>query len=182
MTALTLTAVAELALAAGFAPNQAAVAVAIARAESGLRPDAVGDVTLEDTTWGPSVGLWQVRTLKAQTGRGTERDIGWLADPAHQAAAAFTISSRGTNFRPWSTYTSLAYVQFMDAANAAVNALLAQKGAPPMPDDPNIPNTAAPPVALTATPSGKGYWILTADGAVFAFGDAQFLGRVEIVR
>jgi len=34
----------------------------------------------------------------------------------------------------------------------------------------------APIVHITATPSGFGYWLLGADGGVFAFGDAQFLG------
>lgn len=48
-----------------------------------------------------------------------------------------------------------------------------------MPDDPAIPNASAPIVAFEATPTGKGYWIVTADGAVFAFGDAPYLGRVE---
>lgn len=48
-----------------------------------------------------------------------------------------------------------------------------------MPDDDNIPQAAAPIVAFEATPSGNGYWIVTADGGVFAFGDAQYLGRVK---
>lgn len=34
-------------------------------------------------------------------------------------------------------------------------------------------------VGIAATPTGQGYWILTADGGVFAFGDATYLGRVE---
>lgn len=48
----------------------------------------------------------------------------------------------------------------------------------PMPDDPNIPNAQAKIVAFAPTPTGKGYWIITADGAVFAFGDAIYCGRV----
>ena len=38
--------------------------------------------------------------------------------------------------------------------------------------------TQAPIVNLVATPTGGGYWIITADGAVFSFGDAQYHGRV----
>lgn len=53
------------------------------------------------------------------------------------------------------------------------------RGATPMPDDPNIPNSQAKIVGFEATPTGKGYWILTADGAVFAFGDAEYHGRIE---
>jgi hypothetical protein len=31
---------------------------------------------------------------------------------------------------------------------------------------------------MTATPSGKGYWLVAADGGVFAFGDAHFYGSM----
>ena len=39
----------------------------------------------------------------------------------------------------------------------------------------------APPVALVASPDGKGYWIATADGEVRAFGDAKPVGSLPIV-
>jgi hypothetical protein len=45
-----------------------------------------------------------------------------------------------------------------------------------MPDD--VPQAQAPVVAIESTPTGEGYWIVTADGAVFAFGDARYHGRV----
>lgn len=49
----------------------------------------------------------------------------------------------------------------------------------PMPDaDPNVHQAQAPIVAFEVTPSGNGYYVVTADGAVFAFGDAKYLGRV----
>jgi len=35
---------------------------------------------------------------------------------------------------------------------------------------------AAPIVGITATPDGGGYWLLGADGGLFAFGDARFYG------
>jgi hypothetical protein len=35
------------------------------------------------------------------------------------------------------------------------------------------------PVAVESTPSGEGYWIVTADGAVLAFGDAVFHGGLN---
>lgn len=50
----------------------------------------------------------------------------------------------------------------------------------PVPDDPNLPNSQAPIVAAFPTPTGKGYTIITADGAVFAFGDAVYCGRIEV--
>lgn len=47
-----------------------------------------------------------------------------------------------------------------------------------MPDNPDVIQAQAPVVAFEVTPTGNGYWLVTADGAVFAFGDAKFLGRV----
>ncbi len=35
---------------------------------------------------------------------------------------------------------------------------------------------AAPVVGIAATPDGKGYWRVGADGGVFGFGDAVFFG------
>lgn len=49
-----------------------------------------------------------------------------------------------------------------------------------MPDD--VVQAQAPIVTMQPTPTGKGYWIVTADGAVFAFGDAQYYGRVAAPR
>jgi hypothetical protein len=36
--------------------------------------------------------------------------------------------------------------------------------------------SVAPPVAITATPSGAGYWIAASNGGIFTFGDAGFYG------
>src|SRR5207302_742242 len=35
-----------------------------------------------------------------------------------------------------------------------------------------------PIVAMAATPTGRGYWLVARDGGVFAFGDAAFLGSM----
>jgi hypothetical protein len=93
----------------GLSPQAAVLATAIALAESGGNSDAVGDVGLENATWGPSVGLWQIRSLKAQTGTGGPRDVTQLKDPRFNARAMRAISTGGTNWRPWSTYTSGSY-------------------------------------------------------------------------
>lgn len=42
-----------------------------------------------------------------------------------------------------------------------------------------IVHTNAPLLTFVPTPSGNGYWMVTKDGGVFAFGDARFFGRVE---
>jgi len=49
-------------------------------------------------------------------------------------------------------------------------------------DDPNRANVNAPIVGMAATPTGNGYWLVGADGGVYAFGDAKFLGNVEYVK
>lgn len=80
-------------------------AIAIAKAESNFNPDAVGDVALQNDKWGPSLGLWQIRSLKAESGKGTERDGTRLKDPAFNAKSMASISKNGTDFGPWSTNT-----------------------------------------------------------------------------
>ena len=35
-----------------------------------------------------------------------------------------------------------------------------------------------PIVGMAATPSGNGYWLVAADGGIFAFGDAPFHGSM----
>jgi hypothetical protein len=91
--------------AAGFSPAAAADMTAIAIAESGLNPTIKGDLALQNGTYGPSVGLFQVRTVRAETGRGSDRDINaLLGSPARQAQAAYEISHGGKDFRPWSTW------------------------------------------------------------------------------
>ena len=57
-----------------------------------------------------------------------------------------------------------------------------EEGRPMPTDDPNRPNSNAPITGIAATPTGKGYWLVAADGGVFAFGDAQFFGNVEHVK
>ncbi|MGH9067006.1 MAG: hypothetical protein ACRD0J_05905, partial [Acidimicrobiales bacterium] len=37
-------------------------------------------------------------------------------------------------------------------------------------------HTAAPVVAMAATPDGRGYWLAAAAGGVFTYGDARFYG------
>jgi hypothetical protein len=109
----------QLATSVGLGHSAAVTATAIAAAESGLRTDATGDVALEDRTWGPSLGLWQIRSLKAQSGTGQSRDATKLKDPTFNARAMASISSGGTNFSPWSTYNSGAYRTHLAKAQAA---------------------------------------------------------------
>jgi hypothetical protein len=104
---------------AGFTSAQAVTLTAVGQAESGLDPNAIGDVALETSKWGPSVGIWQIRTLKAETGKGTTRDLRALkGNPTAQARAARAIfQSQGLH--AWSTYTSGAYRSHLPAAKRA---------------------------------------------------------------
>lgn len=144
---LSATQVYSLARQAGLSASAAVTATAVAMAESSLNPGATGDVGLENATWGPSVGLWQVRSLKAQTGTGGVRDASALSDPTFNARSMVSISNGGTNWRPWSTYTSGAYRQYLPAAQAAAAAV--DGGAPVAP----IGGLAAEPAGFTATPA-----------------------------
>lgn len=95
-------AAAKAAYAAGFRGEALVNIIAIAGRESAFNPGAVGDVSLQDGTWGPSVGLFQIRTLKGQTGTGSDRDIQRLSGNAmEQAKAAWSLSKGGTDFGPW---------------------------------------------------------------------------------
>lgn len=109
--------------AVGLSSAQAVLATAVAVAESGntgLDDTAKGDIALQNNTWGPSVGVWQIRTLKAQTGQGTDRDIAALSgNLSRQAQAMKAISSGGTNFGAWTTYTRGTYQKFLGQATAA---------------------------------------------------------------
>lgn len=118
----------------GFNPAQATVMTAIALAESSGNDTALGDVGLENTTWGPSYGLFQVRTLKSDTGKGTDRDVSWLSQSdANQAKAAFDISHGGADFSPWTTYTSGAYQKYLGQAQAAAGSTVTTAGSGPVP-------------------------------------------------
>src|ERR671927_832387 len=113
MSILTAEEVARACHQAGFSGEALLTIVAIAKAESGFDASAVGDTTLVDDTWGPSVGLLQVRSLREQRGTGGDRDELANTDPGHNARAGWEISAHGTQFWPWSTYASGAYEQYL---------------------------------------------------------------------
>jgi hypothetical protein len=109
------------ALQAGFDPQSAVTDVAVSLAEDNSGdPAALGDTTIEDATWGPSVGLLQIRSLKAQESTGATRDEQANTDPLHNQRAALEISSGGTDFTPWSTFDSGAFQTYLSTARAAV--------------------------------------------------------------
>ncbi|MCA1572464.1 MAG: hypothetical protein LC798_19625, partial [Chloroflexi bacterium] len=110
----------RLAVGAGLGHEASITATAIAWAESGLNPTAVGDSALVDDTWGPSYGLWQVRSLHEHHGTGKERDGVRLPEPAFNARSMASISRYGANWTPWSVFKNGKYRQHLDAVKAAV--------------------------------------------------------------
>lgn len=79
-----------------FAFAQPDVAVAIALAESGGIPNALGDVRDGVPI---SIGLWQINTRAWPQWSRAE-----LIDPRRNAEAAFAISKGGTDWKHWSTW------------------------------------------------------------------------------
>lgn len=113
---------AKVAYEAGFRGEGLILAVAIAGAESGFNRNATGDLDLQNTKWGPSVGLWQIRTLKNDfLHLDPVRDINRLYDPLANARAAFKISNGGNDWKPWSTYLNNRYKGFEQVAREAVS-------------------------------------------------------------
>jgi len=119
VTTLTPLDIYRAARAAGFDAVGAVRATAIALAESGGRSDARGDLGLQTSTWGPSVGLMQIRSLKAETGKGTARDVTRLTDPVQNMISAYQISSGGRDWTPWSTYKNGRWQRYLPTAQKA---------------------------------------------------------------
>lgn len=101
---------------AGFNGEALATAVAIALAESSGNSNSVGDESLVDSTWGPSIGLWQIRSINSEKGKGTYRDINKLFDPGFNAEAAYNISGGGKNFKPWTMWKNGTYKKYLSRA------------------------------------------------------------------
>lgn len=107
--------IAQYAADAGFSGSDLAVSVAVALAESGGDPNAVGDVGLAPHR-GPSRGLWQINVGDYAHPEYAQVN---LFDPATNAAAAYAVyEAAGYTFGPWSTYGGGQYLAFLDQAQA----------------------------------------------------------------
>lgn len=75
--------------------------------------DAVGDLTLMDDKWGPSISHFQIRSLRNPDQWGAldrMRVAELLRDPTYASKAAYAISKQGTDFTPWSAFKSGNYL------------------------------------------------------------------------
>lgn len=98
--ALSDTEVGKLAVAAGFTQIDALKrAIAYGMAASGGRADAVSNVpSIINAEWDSRIGIWQIRSRKAEQGKGSNRDRTALLDPAFNARAIFAITGGGKNW------------------------------------------------------------------------------------
>jgi hypothetical protein len=135
-----------LARSVGFPEQSVDTAAAVAMAESGGYPAAVGDQ-------GKSFGLWQIHHPSHPT-----YEPAMLLTPSYNAQAALAISEQGKKWQPWTTYRNGAYQKFMPKAPAALAAAAPIAGEleepPPVvasasvledsPEEPDTEVTAAP--------------------------------------
>jgi hypothetical protein len=101
---------------AGWAEAQLDLGQAIVQAESQCYSDAVGDVSLTSEKWGPSIGLFQIRSLRSpQSFGGVDLwRYAWpLRQPFYNAQAALAITKGGTDFSAWSVFTSGSYKPYL---------------------------------------------------------------------
>jgi hypothetical protein len=109
----------------GFRGKSLQTAFAVALAESGGRAVAPGDVDIQDKTYGPSMGLFQIRSYKDPKkwgAAGQWRDGKRLNDPSFNVKAAWNISNQGKNWKAWSAYKNGAFSKFLDDAESAAKA------------------------------------------------------------
>jgi hypothetical protein len=109
-------------IANGGNPQYATIAAAIAQAESGGNSAALNN---NPHTGDYSVGLWQINyfgSLSASRTAAYGTAAALLINPNAQARAAISISSNGTNWKFWSTYTSRAYLGFLNTPSGPLEA------------------------------------------------------------
>jgi len=121
MPTLSIEQIAGYASAAGLSGEPLAISTAIGMAESHGDTDARGDTRLQSSTWGPSIGIWQIRSLNAQRNTGGLRDEVANLNPSNNARAMFAISEQGRNWHAWTAYNSGEYRAFLAAARLAAN-------------------------------------------------------------
>ena len=112
---MSLTELRTLATQAGFTGSDVNIAAAVAMAESKGDPVIIGDQQFVDHKWGPSIGLFQIRSLKHPgqfSPPDTLRVATKLKDPLYNAKTAKAIKD-AHNWSQWSTFTNGAYKQFM---------------------------------------------------------------------
>lgn len=147
MPILTDAQVANLAATAGWQGDDRVKAIAVALAEHSGKVDssALGDVALKTAKWGPSVGVWQIRSLNAEKGTGGIRDETSNLDAYKNATHAHAIwASAGNSFSPWSTYISGKYLLYMGRAKAVAGGASVGGSVTDAPTETDVPGWVQP--------------------------------------
>ena len=130
----------------GFRGKALSTAFAVSLAESQGRPNAIGDVKLEDSKWGPSVGLFQIRSLKDwKKWNDPDRDASRLQSPTYNIKAAWDKSNHGTNWSAWSTYTGGEFSKYLYDAQVTAKS-----------DGYGVGGSSAPSMSLAEVGASKG--------------------------
>lgn len=119
MARLSPAQIARVAKDAGFSGRALQIAVAVALGESGGNTHAHNPVPPDD-----SYGLWQINMI-GSLGPARRRQFGLssnseLFNPAVNARAAYAISSRGSDFTPWTVFRNRTYLMHMSRAAEGV--------------------------------------------------------------
>lgn len=141
---------ATLAANAGFSGSDINVAAAIALAESSGNPNAYNPVARKNTPQGQgAIGLWQIYLWKHPEFAGQN-----LYDPQTNANAAFAVYQR-SGFNAWETYTTGAYLKYIQAV-AATTPPLTIDASTGQPVDSNVDTSTLPPAVVTSGVWGTG--------------------------
>lgn len=122
---------------AGWSGPDLETAIAVALAESSGNSSRLGDRTIQNAVYGPSVGLWQIRSVNPGHGNQFDqqhRNADANLDPATNAANAHAIFEQ-KGWCPWTMHRNGRYRDFLDRAKKAVEAN-GQQQAPTTPSTP----------------------------------------------
>jgi hypothetical protein len=119
MTHLSDRQIAQYVAGGGFTGEDQVIGVAVVLAESSGNTAAKGDMDRINKTWGPSIGLFQIRSLNAERGTGKTRDEQANYDPATNARHAHRVFlDAGSRWTPWSTFKNGSHRRYLQRARA----------------------------------------------------------------
>ncbi len=82
----------------------------------------MGDVGLQDEKWGPSIGLFQIRSLKDPSKyKDPMRNANFLDDPIFNVMAGYEKSKGGTDWGGWTTAKGLG---LSDGGGSSINTVM----------------------------------------------------------
>jgi hypothetical protein len=182
-------------IAAGGPSNVASIMAAITQIESGGGPGAIqGGQPYASTGW----GLWQITPGTSESQDGVDYQ---LLDPWNNALAA-VAKYDAAGFQPWAgDYNTGKYKNYLQNVSAQqptsdpgqFDPTVSGNGVLPSglhnSSHPGVPggarqfptnNPSPTAVSMAPTPDGKGYWLLSSQGAIFSYGDAVYHGGANV--